>query len=102
MDLSPIDWTKTTTYLSANSYISNNSNYAKSFVCTQFKCQIVLFDSYTSGATTPCQSGPGSDGNEELLCISQSPSITGASSSDCFVSYLGYSFGESYSSAEML
>ena len=30
-----------------------------------------------SGATTPGQSGPGSDGNKEVLHIPQSSSITG-------------------------
>ena len=37
-----------------------------------------------SGATTPGQSGPGSDGNEVVLCILQNSRIT-----DCLVSYLG-------------
>ena len=36
-----------------------------------------------SGATTHSQSGPGSDGNEGVLHIPQSSSITGASTSDC-------------------
>ena len=45
------------------------------------------------GATTPAQSGHGSDGNEGVLCIPQSPSITGTSSSDCLVSYPGHSLG---------
>ena len=38
-----------------------------SFVCTQFKCQTVLFDPLIgplSGATTPDQSGPWSNGND--------------------------------------
>ena len=39
------------------------------------------------GTTTPGQSGPGTDGNEGLLCIPQKSSITGASPSDCFVSH---------------
>ena len=39
-------------------------------------------------------SGPGSDGNEGVLCIPQSSSITGASLSDCLVSYPGHSLGE--------
>ena len=42
-----------------------------------------------------------SDGNKGVLCISQSSSITGASSSDCLVSYPGHLLGESYPSAEM-
>ena len=47
------------------------------------------------------QSELGSDGNEGVLCIPQSSSITGASSSDCSVSYPGHSLGKSYPSAEM-
>ena len=47
-----------------------------------------------SGATTTGKNGPGSNGNEEVLCFSQSPSITGVSPSDCLVSYLGHSFAE--------
>ena len=51
-----------------------------------------------SDATTPGQSGPGSDGNKGVLHIPQSFSITGASSSDCFVTYPGHLLGESYPS----
>ena len=58
-------------------------------------------DRALSGATTSGQSGPGSDGNEGVLCIPQSSSITGTSSLDCLVSYSGHSLGGSYSSAEM-
>ena len=47
-----------------------------------------------SGATTPEQSGAGNDGNEGLLCIPQTSSITGTSPSDCFVSYTGHSLAE--------
>ena len=36
-----------------------------------------------SGATTPDKSRPGGDGNEVVICIPQSSSITGASPSDC-------------------
>ena len=51
-----------------------------------------------SGATILGQSGPGSDSNEGVLRIPQSSSITGTSTSDCLVSYLGHSLGEgSYS-----
>ena len=53
-----------------------------------------------SGATTPGQSGPGTDGNEGVLYIPQSSSITGTSPSD-LASYPGHSLGEgSYPSAE--
>ena len=41
-------------------------------------------DKTLSDAIILGQNGPGSDGNEEVLCI---PQITGASPSDCFVSY---------------
>ena len=64
---------------------TNNSIKHKSFVCTQFKCQTVL-----SGATTPGQSGPGSNSNEGVFHISRS-SRTEASSLDCLMSSTGYS-----------
>ena len=38
------------------------------------------------------QSEPGNDGNEGILRIPQSSSITGTSPSDCFVSFPGHSF----------
>ena len=46
-----------------------------------------------SGATTPDQSGPGSNGNEGVFRIPQSSSITGDSQSDCLVLYPGHSLG---------
>ena len=58
-------------------------------------------DRSLSDATTPGQSGPGNDGNEGVLRILQSPSITEASSSNCLVSYSGHSLEESYPSVEM-
>ena len=58
-------------------------------------------DRTQSGATIPGQSGLGSDGNEGVLCIPQSSKITGASPSDCLVSYLGqHLLAEAYPSAE--
>ena len=61
-------------------------------------------DRTLSGATTPVQSWPGSDGNEGVLCIPQSSNFTGTSPSACLVSYLGHSLlvvvGGSYPSAE--
>ena len=44
-------------------------------------------------ATISGQSGPGSDGNEKVLRIPLSSSITVASPSDCIVSYLGHLLG---------
>ena len=46
-----------------------------------------------SGANTPGQSGPGSNGNEGVPINPQGPSITGTSPSDCLVSYPGNSLG---------
>ncbi len=46
-----------------------------------------------SGATTPGQSGPGSNGNEGVLRIPQSSNTAGTSPSDCLVSYPGHSLG---------
>ena len=62
---------------------------------------ILPIDRILSAATTPGPSDPGSDGNKGVLHIPQSPSFTGTSPSDCFVSYRGHSLGESYPSAEM-
>ena len=79
--------------------------YAKSIFKQTVLFQTIQFSSIwpinmtLSSATTPSQSGPGSDGNEGVLCISQSSSITGTSSSDCLESYLGHS-GRGYPSAE--
>ena len=50
-------------------------------------------DRALSGATTPGQSGPGSNSNEGVLHILQSSSITGTSPSDCLVPYSGHSWG---------
>ena len=54
-----------------------------------------------SGATILGHSGPGSDGSEGVVCISQNSSITGTSASD--ISYLGHllGIGGSYPSAEV-
>ena len=56
------------------------------------------------GATTLGYSGPRNDGNEGVLHICQSTSITRTSPSDCLVSYSGYllRWGGSYPSAEKL
>ena len=75
----------------------------------QFKCKknvnsrnqgLFLWGRPLLGATTPGQSRPGSDGNNGVLCISQSSSITGTSPSDCLVSYTGHSLWGSYPSAK--
>ena len=61
-------------------------------ISTQFS-SIWPIDRTRSGATTPNQSGPGSDGNEGELCIPQSSGITGTSTSDCLVSYQDIRWG---------
>ena len=56
---------------------------------------IFLFDSWMgplTGATTLDQSEPGSNGNEEVLCIPQRPRSSG-SPSVSFVSYPGPPWG---------
>ena len=50
-------------------------------------------DKALSGATTPGQSGSGSNVNEGVLHILQSSSITGTSPSDFLVSYPGHWLG---------
>ena len=56
-------------------------------------------DRNQSGATTPGQSGPGSNGNKSVLYISQISSITGTLLSESLISYL-VRWG-SFPSAEM-
>ena len=59
---------------------------------------LLLFD---PGATTLGQSGPGSDGNEEVVHIPQSSDITRTSTTDCLASYQEHSLRKSYLSAEV-
>ena len=59
-------------------------------------------DRTLSGATTPGQSGPGSEGDEGVLSITQSSSITGASPSNGLSHKQDTRKGDgSYLSAEM-
>ena len=58
-------------------------------------------DRTLSGSTTAGQSEPKKDGNEGILRIPQSSSITETSPSDCFASYQGHLLKGSYSSAVM-
>ena len=53
-------------------------------------------DRTLSGTIIPGQNGHGSDGNKRVLHIPHCSSISGASPSDCLVSYLGLLLGESY------
>ena len=68
-------------------------------ISTQFSF-IWPIDGTQSDATTSSLSEIGSDGNEGMLRIPQSSSITEALPSDCIVSYPEHSLGESYPSAE--
>ena len=61
----------------------------------QFSC-IEPIDRTLSGATTPGQNGPRSDGNEGVIHIPQSSNITKASLIKCLVSYTGHFLEESY------
>ena len=54
-----------------------------------------------SSATILGYCGPGNNDNKEVLYIPQHSNITGASPSDCFMSYPGHLLGESYPSAVM-
>ena len=56
-------------------------------ISTQFS-SIWPIDRTLSDATTPGQCRPGNIGNEGVLHIPQSSSITGTSPSDCLVSYI--------------
>ena len=60
---------------------------------TQF-ISICPIDRVLSDATTPGQSGPGSNGNEGVLCILKSFSNIGAWQSNCLVSYTEHSLVE--------
>ena len=82
-----------------NIAITNNSIKHHSFVYTQLNDQTIQFSishlfapslnvklfylTHKLDALTLGRCGPGSNGNEEVLCIPQSSSITGASPSDC-------------------
>ena len=75
--------------IAKNVSISSNSVYSIHFSINML---LVLFRAL-SGATTPGQSGPESDGNEGVLRIPQSSSTAGTSPSDCLVSFPGHSLG---------
>ena len=74
----------------SGSFCKFNSFLLISFFNLILNLFIYLFVPYT---TTPGQSGPGSDRNEEVPSITYISSITGTSPSDCLVSYIGHSLG---------
>ena len=64
------------------------------YLCLRHDMMMMMMkpiDRTQSGATTPNQSGPGTDSNEEVLCIPQCSSINGNSPSDCLLPYPGHS-----------
>ena len=71
------------------------------FAISTLFSSILPIDMTLSGATTPGQRGPVSEGNEGALRNPQSSRITEASSSDCLVSYPWHTLGESYPFAEI-
>ena len=79
--------------------------YLVYLICLHFvemsSSSIWSIDRALSGATTPCQNGPGSNGNEGVLPVPQISSFTGTSPADCFMSYPERSLEGSYSSAKM-
>ena len=89
----------------SKSFLFQAIQFSQSIQTIQFSIstQLVLSnpDRALSGATIPGQSGLGSNGNEGVLHIPQSSSITGTSPSDCLVSYLGHSLGASYPSTKV-
>ena len=86
LSLAQVQFKWSTQFKSENTSISNHSVEYNTQVSSIYPINRTL-----SGATTPSQSGPGSDGNEEVFRIPQSSSITGTSASDCLVTYPGHS-----------
>ena len=89
--VSPRIWTCVTVSISYddNHYTTGTSMFA------YIVCSIWPIDRTLSGATSPCQSEAGSNGNERVLHIPQI-SKAGSSPSDCFMSYPGHSFCGGY------
>ena len=79
-----------------NIFISSYSIQTNSSNSNNSVSSIQPIDRALSGATIPGQSRSGSKGNEGLLRIPQSFSITGTSPSDCLLSYPGHSLVGSY------
>ena len=69
-------------------------------ISTQFS-SIWLIDRTLSGATTPGQCEPGSDGNKGVLRIPQISSNTGTLPSDCILSYQDTSWGGGFTSLQI-
>ena len=67
-----------------------NSNNLTLIICLVTVCFISPSDRILSGAAIPGQSGPGSNGNKEMLHIPHISKV-GALASDCLVAYLGHS-----------
>ena len=70
-----------------------NSHNLTSVICLHTVFSIWPIDRTLSDATTPDQSGPWSDCNKGLIRIPLCSNITGASPSDCLMSYPGHPLG---------
>ena len=109
--------TKSILYISTVLFQTVQFSVGIAFIYTQLNVKTILFQTIQfsigtefssissingtrSGATTPSQSGHGSNGNEGILRIPESSSITGLLPSISLVSYSGNSLEESYSFAE--
>ena len=68
------------------------SHNLTSVICLNTVCSTWLIDRTLSGATTPGQSVPGSNGNEGVFCIPQMYNA-GASPSDGIMLYPGHLLG---------
>ena len=77
------------TFLFQAIQFSQTIQFSKSMPLVLFKPSIGPL----SGATSLGQRRPGSNDNEGVLRILQSPGITGTSPSDCLVSYRGHILG---------
>ena len=77
------------TQLSDQTVLLQRIKFGISHLCA-LRLNVKQFYWTLSFTTTSGQCGPGSNGNEEVLCILQSSSITGASSTDCLESYPGH------------
>ena len=93
-------WVLFWTQLNGFKYRLYNSHNLASVICLHTVCSIWAIVRSLSGATTPVQSEPGSNSNEEVLCIPQI-SKAGASLSDGLMLYPGHSLRRSYPSAEI-
>ena len=78
--------------LNCDCYIAYNSHNLTCHLFSHIVCTICTIERTLIGATTPDQSGPGTDGSEGIFLISQI-SNAGVSLLDYLMSYPGHSLG---------